>query len=246
MINFIDNLSAAAAKIYEGYIDTLRSEYTKVVSGHNPALPSERRKFEVVAQVRANEMIGEYKATLTQAINILIDTAITDQFSESEVAVAMTDERKREINEQVSWAVDTAARFVMSLAMRDTSHAAKQLKEIGFDVATTMASAGIQNAVKGAVVKKLIKGDIYSKNGKVWPSVGNVRLTTRHHLLTMHNEVIILIASGLGESEFRIANEKGHRYDGLLIAIGGVLHDKYNDVKSKIFHPNSKSLVYRK
>jgi len=246
VISTIDNLTIKLAAIYDTFIKNLRAEYVAAITGVNPSMPSTRRKFEARGNELAKESLIQYVDMLSESTDDLVNQAMNSQFDKDQIGIAMTDEAKAAVSEYIKGSIEGATAFFWIEAQKDIKYGVSKLRTLGFDVAVTMAQSGIENAVKGAVVKNIIGGVAYNnKGGKMWKSINRVRLTTRHHLLTSFNEVVIFVASNLGEDEFIISNQIGHRYNGKLLSVSGQNGDAYQDIKGSIFHPNSKSLVYR-
>lgn len=248
MITAIDFLTHQASAAYEAFIKDLRGEYASMLSAINPALPAAQRGFELVATESAQARLEQYRAAVTDATDQVVALAIGEQFSDSEHLAVMTDAVRQSLSRNLELSVGSVVQLANAQAIKDIEHGKQQLRTLSFDVATTMPRAGIQNAIKGAVVKNVVGNSNYvAKNGKEWPSIRNVRLNTRHHLLTIYNETVILLASKLGENHFQVKNEEGHRYTGLVFTLNGEADlPAYEQIRKEVFHPNAKSLVYRK
>jgi len=245
MINEVDAIVSQVMKAYEWFIDNIRAKYLSSVSGKRAAMPSERLKYESSALKVKKEARKVFERDLKKLTDDFVNSVITHHFSVDEISAVMTNELKVELMDYLNHSADYISHFFAAEAIKDVKRGSDRLKMLSFDVSTNIATSDYENALKGAMVKTLVDGDPFSRNGKPLLSANRVRLIIRHHLISVANEVVMLIASKLGEDKFVIKNKPGHRLNGQELSLSGKVGMRYLDAKESIFHPNSNSLIHR-
>lgn len=236
MLDVIAGISGYVAGVYDGYIRELRGELARAISLRNPVKPSVKREFVQFANRQINAKLPVIESTIHSGIALVI-TEVNSQFTSEERSKVSYDA----ITQYVETLLAHQVGEVQALMTSDISVGVRKLQTLKLDTAANMVGATLENAIKGAVVKSIVGGGSYVGAGKEWKTVREARINTHHHLLTLYNDVMVYLCSSLGEYDLEIKNAAGHRLNKTGISV-----DDYADQKATIFHPGSKSLVYRK
>lgn len=238
---FIESECEKISRNYCNFVGSLRGELALSVAKRNPAAISARAEFARKATRAADRYIDDYSVDLKTATSEIANKVAIRILNDTELELFRLN-LDRVLSAYLEESVNLAVSAVMGLADNDIRFGAAQLKTLAFDVMSNM-SAGVVRAIKGAVVKFAMGDRNYiGANEKEWRSISNVRTLTRYHLITIFNEMTILVGSNFGDTEFVVrATKNSNPFNETPITI-----DSYREIKAKAFHPNSNALVYRK
>lgn len=87
----------------------------------------------------------------------------------------------------------------------------------------------------------------HDRQGQKWPSRKFVRAIWRHHLLSLYNEVVLLILADHGVTQAQVENINPTNFNhGMIIAMSsGSSLPTYSEIRNEVFHPNSDAILKR-
>jgi hypothetical protein len=243
-MNLIQNLTVIIDKannVAENYayaVSDLRGEFARIIGLMNPAAASVRRAFINAGIKLCDKRLNQYRLDLEASTEEVMRHAMVAAGVDPDEFLKRSGKSLVEYIKELNYSTVFG---VSGLAQRDVKYGSDQLKVISFNVLQNMANAGLQNAVKGAVVKNIVANANYvGKNGKPWRSITSSFLATKHHLITVFNETTIYVGLETGRTDFVI------RSIGSAMGMADSVIDVegYRSIRDEVFHPNARSLIY--
>jgi len=216
-------------------ITVYRGIYATLLLNRNPLSTKSKAAFNSALAEASVMSLSAYDNSVSLAINDVIDKAISDNLTESEMF--RLSDKIQGIKQMVSDTMVKSARLMYHTNLtKDIKYAKAKVGKLNFDVAT--GGANVKEALSSAILRSTMDGNFSTPNSnKEWITARNVRLSSRHVLMSAFNEAVVLMTDSLGDELFVVI---GGRQDGLVVDLDG-----YNKIRKTAFHPNSDSLIAR-
>jgi len=229
-----------ASRNYSAGVNDVRGEFFRILAARDAVTTALRRSFIDTALRLFDKRLSQYREDLKRSTDEVMRHAMlaagvdSDEFLKSDGG---------ELSNYLDELIYATVFSVSNMATRDVMHGSNQLKLVAFNTLEMMANNGLQNAIKGAAIKAIVGGSVYVGSGdKPWRSIATSWLSTRHHLITVFNETTLYVGSKSGDKYFvvRSANKQNPESDAVITV------ERYQQIRDKVFHPNSKALIYRR
>lgn len=244
MIEHIDEVAEAAEKGYSAFLLQLIGSFSQAMDEPAPTAPVARAGFRRAADHSQVQTLTALATRLDQAAETLVKDAVAHanpSLSTPEIDNVFT------VIEEARGALIAQ---IMQASEKDIDTVARSLRELSLLVDNLMHVQGSTyvSALFGA--KMRLNTDFrfsqLDRLGRKYPSHHYARTSVRAFLVGTYIDTYIYALASRGVDMVIVKHpEQDHPHAGLAFSISGAIPNMpaYQDIKSEVWHPNSRALV---
>lgn len=244
MISTIDAASAVIERRYYAFLLQLTGAFSRVMEEPAPTTPHARGVFVTEAQNAQVETLTGLTVTLDHTIEQLLKGAIEG------ANPALSVPQRENVSGIVHEARNDVLGDVVSVSEKDISVVSKGLRQFALDVDAFMnvQRSSYTMAIVGAKMHLDTNFRFHQLDrlGRKWPSTTYLRTAIRGFLVTSYIETYLYALAARGIDMVTVKHpEPDHPHNNMALSISGTILNmpSYHDLKSEVWHPNSRAVI---